>query len=91
MDRKAKVDEIFMNNYNCSQVVLSLFCEELGLEKDIALKLSTGFGSGLRRGEVCGAVSGAIMAIGLKYGHYLKDDTDSKSKTYDLTEEFEKI
>jgi C_GCAxxG_C_C family probable redox protein len=90
MNRKEKVDSIFMNDFNCSQVVLSLFSEELGLEKDVALKLTTGFGSGLRKGEVCGAVSGAVMVIGLKYGHYLKGDVSSKTKTYALTEEFER-
>jgi len=90
MDRKILVDQLFMNDLNCSQVVFSLFSEELGLDKDTALKIATGFGSGMRKGEVCGAVSGAIMVIGLKYGHYLKGDTDSKSKTYDLTSEFEK-
>ncbi len=59
----------FAEGYNCAQSVLWAFCEGLGLDADTALRLACGFGGGMgRRQEVCGAVSGAIMAIGLKHG-----------------------
>ncbi len=59
----------FSEGYNCAQSVLWAFCEDLGLDADTALRVACGFGGGMgRRQEVCGAVSGAIMAIGLKHG-----------------------
>lgn len=65
--------------------MLLFFVEEFGLDQETALKLSTGFGGGLRDGEVCGAVSGAIMALGLKEGHHIEEDLETKAKAYDLT------
>ena len=65
--------------YNCSQSVFLTFCEELGLNPKIGLKLSGGLGAGFsRRGEVCGAVSGAIMALGLHEGFYDPADAEGK-------------
>ena len=58
----------FGTKYNWSQAVISVFTEELDLDKELALKISKGFGGGASRGELCGAVSGGIIALGLKYG-----------------------
>ncbi|HHX59960.1 MAG TPA: C_GCAxxG_C_C family protein [Epulopiscium sp.] len=88
MDRKEEALKVFESGFNCSQAVLSVFCEELNCDRDLALKISTGFGGGIRIGEVCGAVSGAVMALGLKYGHTIEGDTETKSKAYSLTKEF---
>lgn len=68
MDKSKEALKDFGTKYNCSQAVISVFSEELGLDKELALKLSKGFGGGAARGELCGAVSGGIMALGLKYG-----------------------
>ncbi|WP_265101242.1 C-GCAxxG-C-C family protein [Methanobrevibacter ruminantium] len=54
----------------CSQAVLEVFCEEFGLSREQAFKISISFGGGMRKGEVCGACTGAIMALGLKYGDF---------------------
>jgi C_GCAxxG_C_C family probable redox protein len=89
MSKKEKAITYFLSHFNCCQSVISVFCEDYGLEESLALKLSTGFGGGLRRGEVCGAVSGAIMVIGLKYGHSVIEDLESKTRTYALSQEFE--
>lgn len=65
-------DEIkteFMKGYDCSQVVLREFAKELGITEDEANKAAACFGGGMMMGEVCGVVTGALMAIGLKYGH----------------------
>ncbi len=88
MERKENAIRIFNNGFNCSQSVLSIFCEELNFDKELALKIATGFGGGIRKGEVCGAVSGAIMVLGLKFGHYIEGDTETKSQAYALTSEF---
>lgn len=57
---------------------------------DTALKISCGFGGGMRQGEVCGAVTGAIMVLGLKYGQNNEGDTGSKENTYRIVQEFNK-
>jgi len=57
------------NGYGCAQAVLASFAPNFGLDEDLALKLATGFGSGMGRlCEVCGALTGAFMVIGLKHG-----------------------
>ena len=52
----------------CSQAVLGAFCETYGLDKGTAQRISFGLNSGFRCAEVCGAVSGAILVVGLKHG-----------------------
>jgi len=77
--------------FNCAQAVFSVYCEDFGLDKETALKLSCSLGGGMGRlGQVCGAVSGACLVIGLKHGKYLPDDMESKEKTYALVHEFGK-
>jgi len=84
-----KAAEIFCDGYNCAQAVLTAFCEDYGIDLDTARKISCGFGGGMgRTNEVCGAVSGAIMLIGLKHGKYIGEDEPAKEKTYALIQEF---
>ena len=60
--------------YGCAQAVLASFANDFGLSEETALRLSTGFGSGMgRMCEVCGALTGAFMVIGLKYGKAVTD------------------
>lgn len=66
---KEQVLEQFDKGFDCAQVVLGYWAEKLGLEKEMAHKISSGFGAGMYQGETCGAIIGAYMAIGLKYGH----------------------
>jgi len=75
-------------NWNCAQSVLGVFCAELKLDRETAMKLASGFGAGIaRRQEVCGAVSGAIMAIGMKHGQAREDDKAAKETAYRLSRE----
>jgi len=79
----------FNNGFNCSQSVLISHCEEFGMDKENALKISCGFGGGMAHtDEVCGAVTGALMLIGLKYGKYKAEDNAAKEKTYELVKKF---
>lgn len=80
----------FKNGLNCSQSVLLAFSQELGLEKDLALKISSGFGGGICQGEVCGVVTGAVMVLNLKYGNSKQDDNESKEKVYEIIRLFNK-
>ena len=79
----------FGRGFNCAQSVLSSCCERYGMSREEALKVSCAFGAGMGRlGGTCGAVTGAYMAIGLKYGKCREDDEPAKEKTYALTQEF---
>ncbi|WP_407374822.1 C-GCAxxG-C-C family protein [Methanobrevibacter sp.] len=72
---------LFGQGYVCSQAVFAAFSEDFNLPKDKALKIGACFGSGMRKAEVCGACTGALMAIGLKYG-------DDKQKSNEVCEKF---
>lgn len=63
----------FMEGYDCSQVVLSHFAEKMGISQDVANKVAACFGGGMMQADTCGAFTGALMVIGLKYGHYGPD------------------
>ena len=67
-NKSEKAKELFKSGYNCSQAVLGVFCEELGLDFDTAMKIASSFGGGMgRMREVCGTVSSMFMAAGLAY------------------------
>ena len=80
--------ELFGLKFNCAQSVFASFSKELGLDEKQALKIGGCFGSGMRKGEVCGACTGALMALGLKYGQSEVGDVDSKLKSDDLCVKF---
>ena len=88
----SKIDEAvscYNSGFNCSQAVLSTYGTEFGIDRDTALKLSTGFGGGMgRMGETCGAVTDAFMVLGLKYGKCIADDDNKRERTYELVNEF---
>ena len=78
----------FKEEYNCAQAVLSAFCEELGMDRTAALRVAAGLGGGIGRLQgPCGAVTGAILVIGLKYGS-TERDKEAKDKTYSTVREF---
>ncbi len=72
---------LFESGYMCSQAVFAAFSQDYGLSKEQALKIGACFGSGMRKAEVCGACTGALMAFGLKYG-------ESKEKSNEACEKF---
>jgi|WetSurMetagenome_2_1015567.scaffolds.fasta_scaffold687410_1 C_GCAxxG_C_C family probable redox protein len=74
---------------NCSQSVLNAFCPELGLDAKLARKIALGFGGGMgHTGKTCGAVTGACMVIGLKYGDQKPENAQAvKDKVYELVVE----
>ena len=80
--------ELFSKRYYCSQAVLAAFADELGMTKEQALKVGACFGGGMCKAEVCGACTGALMALGLKYGMYRDGDLDSKQRANSYTVRF---
>lgn len=82
------VKELFAKSYNCAQIVTAHFAERLGLDKDTANKMAACFGGGMMEGETCGAVTGALMTIGLKHGHYEENHTSQKEIMAEKSMEF---
>ena len=75
MSYQEKATELHESGCNCCQAVLGACCEKWNMDPDTAYRLGAFFGGGMRRGEVCGAVTGALMALGLEYG----DENNRKS------------
>lgn len=83
-----QAESLFNEGYLCSQAVLSAYCQDLGLDRETALKVTGVFGGGTGIGGPCGAVTAAFMVIGLKYGNVEVDDIEAKKKAYNLAREF---
>jgi C_GCAxxG_C_C family probable redox protein len=89
MNKTKKAIGYFNKGFNCSQAIFTAFNEDNGINEETALKMSCGFGAGCGRlGLTCGAVSGAFMVIGMKYGKFREDDNAAKEKTYLKVREF---
>lgn len=92
-EHSQKAMKLFKEGYNCAQSVFCAFADDLGLDFDTALKLSSSFGGGMgRMREVCGAVSGMFMTAGLEFGYTSPTDKDMKAEHYariqDLAKQF---
>lgn len=80
MSIKEKALEYHQNGYNCAQSVIAACSEYTGLDEKTALAISAGFGGGARSGELCGAISGAIMSCGMAFPFNDSSDTAAKNK-----------
>jgi C_GCAxxG_C_C family probable redox protein len=79
----------FNNQFNCAQSVLVSFASEMELTNDQCLKVACAFGGGMgRQQHTCGAVTGALMVLGMKYGKATYDNEEKKTDTYFKTREF---
>ncbi len=83
MTHKEKAVQYYQDGYLCSQSVLTAYAEEYGLTEELALKLGTCLGAGMRKGEVCGACTGALMVLGLMH-----DDPKNRNTAYENTKQF---
>ena len=89
MNHADSAASVFGQGLSCSQAVFSAYATEHGLDRNAALKVSAGFGGGMgRMGHTCGAVTGAYMVIGLKYGAVSGQDREAKERTYRAIREF---
>lgn len=75
---EAQILEKFGQGFDCSQVVFGEYAEAVGMDKKTAEKIAACFGGGMWYGHECGAVTGALMAIGAKYGHCEPGDNETK-------------
>ena len=88
MTHEEKALSYFKDKFHCSQSVLAAYADELGLTEEQALKIAYCFNAGMRKGEVCGACSGALMVLGMLYGQADKDDLDSRNCANQMTDRF---
>lgn len=88
MEHDIRAAELFLEGYNCAQAVAVAFCDVTGLEPQFAAKMASSFGGGMgRMREVCGAVSGMLMVLGLLYGYDTAGDDASKKEQYHLIQQ----
>lgn len=87
MDIKELAIEYHDKGYNCAQAVLCALSDYTDLKEKTALAIAAGFGGGLRSGEVCGAISGAVMALGMSFPFTDSTDTEAKDKIAALAKE----
>lgn len=86
--RADRAEALFKQGYNCAQAVVLAFSDLTGLDEDQAAVLSMPFGAGLSRlREVCGAVSGMSMVLGLLYAPKDPNDHAAKAAHYALTQQ----
>jgi C_GCAxxG_C_C family probable redox protein len=78
----------FKEGFNCTQAILSSYGLQFGLDRENAIKIARAFGSGMGMGETCGAVTGALMVIGLKHAGLKSRSLFSKDRTEDIAREF---
>ncbi len=75
---KEQVAGLFMRGQDCGQVVISHYADKLGISFDEANRIASAFGGGSGIGETCGAVIGAMLVIGMKYGHSGPDEMENR-------------
>lgn len=86
---RGEILRLFQGSIHCSQIVLSQWAEELGYDREEACRMAAPFGGGCFRGDTCGAVAGAMIAIGLRYGHCEAGDVEGNAAMIAKTKEFQ--
>ncbi|MBN2513731.1 MAG: C_GCAxxG_C_C family protein [Sedimentisphaerales bacterium] len=85
--------DLFEEGYSCSQAILAAYAGTFNLDRNTALRIASGLGGGVgRNGDMCGAVTGAVLVLGLQFGTTDPKDKTAKFETYKkvrmFTEEF---
>jgi len=84
-----KAVAVYRDDYNCAQAICSVYSARFGVDSDLAKRMACGFGAGMgRSAEVCGAVTGAFLVLGLRYGMSDSARPEDKELTYAKVREF---
>ncbi len=84
-----KAVEVYRDDYNCAQAICSVYAARFGLDSHLAKRIACGFGAGMGRSAgVCGAVTGALLVLGLGYGMADSTRLDQKEQTYEKVRDF---
>ena len=94
-ERVAEIKDKHTRGYNCAQIVLCSYAEELGIDEETLFRISEGFGAGMGgMMQTCGAVTAMFMALGLANSSGDLQACDTKTQTMkkvrELAAEFEK-
>ena len=87
-NRVSDAVELFLSGCSCSQAVLTVYGEPLGLDKSSAMRIAAGFAGGMRLGETCGAVTGAFMVLGLRHSPENANTRDARAEVYARVADF---
>jgi C_GCAxxG_C_C family probable redox protein len=80
MNKRDKAIELFSCGNSCSQAILIAFAEDVSIDEQTAFRIGAGLGGGIGRTQnICGAINAGAIILGLKFGNYPADDTDSKN------------
>ena len=90
MPTTEQINKRFKECMHCSQQVLMEWAEKSGYDRDEAARIAAPFGGGMFRGDTCGAVCGAMIAIGMKYGHCKPGDTEGNDVLKGKVDAFQK-
>lgn len=88
MTHKEKAEQLLHQQYHCSQALFGAFAEDFGMDLKTALKISTCFGGGMRRGSVCGCITASLLVLGMALGFYDSQDRELEVYGNKKTEEF---
>ena len=87
-NRIQRAVELFMQGYGCCQSVLCAFADRYGMDEEMALKVSAGFGGGVGRMRMmCGTCSALVMLAGMERGQTRGEDREGKAACYQLVRE----
>lgn len=88
MTHTEKATDFLMQEFHCSQALAGAFAEEFGYNLKNVMKISTCFGGGMHRGELCGCITAAVMIFGMAFGLYDPQDKKLESFGYKNADEF---
>jgi len=87
-ERAERAEKMFRGGFNCAQAVFSSYADCFGMDRETALRVAGAMGGGVgRSGGPCGALSGAVMLVGMKFGQVLDGDKESKEHCYAVSAE----
>lgn len=84
-----RATEYHCQGFNCAESVLLGLCDHLGVQNPLIPRIATGFGGGIgHTGNICGAITGAVMALGIRFGREHAQDKETRDTLYSRTEAF---
>jgi C_GCAxxG_C_C family probable redox protein len=88
-ERVEQAVNMFTDGYSCAQSLLGIYGPLLGVDREAALRLASPLAGGISRTDgPCGAATGALLVLGLKYGHVDPDDEAGSDRIRNVTQDF---
>ena len=88
-ERKKDALNLFHEGYNCAQAILATYGDIFNLDRETAFKMGAPFGGGIANtGDTCGAVTGVLMVLGLRYGSVKPAGLFKRAKLYRTSKNF---